>query len=206
MPWIVLTDEPQEFADLAVHAVQHLPTGPMAVDFLNGLLVTGMGRGNAAYHDKRFALLSALEDFNTAIFVDADSRVGVLPSLPSFAGGLAVLPVVQKSIAEHLETCGSWRRTAFLELARHLTGSADILGRARWCHETIVAVTKDGRESHFFSAWSAAVKFFQARGIYSGEGGVIGLAAAVAGWEVDYDALSEIAVSIKHEGGGPKKV
>jgi hypothetical protein len=94
----------------------------------------------------------------------------------------------------------------FGELAQHLTGDVDILQTARWCQETLVAVTKDGRESRFFAAWALGADFLQARGIYSGEGGVIGLAAAYAGWTVDYEALTGIAASIQHEGGGPKRV
>src|SRR5215217_8234297 len=34
VPWIVLTDEPEDFADLPVRAIRHTPTGPMAVDYL----------------------------------------------------------------------------------------------------------------------------------------------------------------------------
>lgn len=204
VPWIILTDEPDDFADLPVRAVRHQPTGPMAVDYLARLPATGEARGAAAYHDKRFALLAALENYDTAIYVDADSRISTLPPLGPFSFGLAVIPVVRKSIAAHLDVCGSWRTPAFVELAQHLSGDASILQTARWCHETIVAVTKDGGEVDFFSAWSTAAKFLQARGVYSGEGGVIGLAAACAGWSVDYDALTDLAESIKHEGGGPK--
>jgi hypothetical protein len=116
-----------------------------------------------------------------------------------------VLPVVEWSIAEHLETAGSWRRPFFVELARHLSSDPNMLLAARWCHETVIAVTKDGRESRFFRAWSFAADFLQARNVFSGEGGVIGLAAAYAGWTVDYEALTSIAASIEHEGGGPKE-
>jgi hypothetical protein len=205
VPWRLLTDEPDDFADLPVRVLRHVPTGPMAVDYLERLRPTGDGRGAAAYHDKRFALLAALQDFDTAIFVDADSRIGALPPLGVFPSGLAVLPVVQESVAEHLETCGPWRMPVFVELARHLTGDADILRSARWCHETCFAVTKDRRESAFFAAWERAADFLQTRGVSSGEGGVMGLAAACAGWTVDYEALARIARSIEHEGGGPKR-
>ena len=205
VPWIVLTDEPDEFAALPVRAIRHFPTGPMAVDYLARLPPTGEGRGAAAYHDKRFALHAALQDFDTAIYVDADSRITALPRLGVFPSGLAVLPLVKRSIAQHLDTCGSWRMPVFIELARHLTGNADILKAARWCHETFVAVTKDGRESRFFEAWARGADFLQSRGVYSGEGGVIGLAAAYAGWTIDYKTLPRIAASIQHEGGGPKK-
>ncbi|MEP6818527.1 MAG: hypothetical protein ABJA18_03265 [bacterium] len=204
VPWVVLTDEPADFADLKVRAIRHAPTGPMAADYLARLPPTGNGRGAAAYHDKRFALRAALENSDTAIYVDADSRITALPPLGVFPSGLAVLPVVNKTIAEHLDTCGSWRLPIFGELAQHLTGDARILHTARWCQETVVAVTRDGRESRFFAAWDLAADFVQARGLYSGEGGVIGLAAAYAGWSVNYESLTDIATSIQHEGGGPK--
>lgn len=178
----------------------------MATDYLKLLPLTGDGRGAAAYHDKRFALLAALEDFDTAVYLDADSRIAKLPRLRVFPSGIAVLPVVRRGITEHLEACGSWRLPVFEELARHLTGDAAILQAARWCQETCIAVTKDGRESRFFEVWAQGADFLQARGVYSGEGGVIGLAAACAGWNVNYDALTPIAASIQHEGGGPKSV
>lgn len=205
LPWVVLTDEPEDFAGLPVRAIRHAPTGPMAADYLTHLPPTGEGRGAAAYHDKRFALLAALDGHDTALYVDADSRIDTRLRLGRFPRGLSVLPVVRRSVAEHLEACGSWRLPAFVELARQLTGGAEILREARWCHEALVAVTRDGRESRFFESWGIAAEFLQARGVYTGEGGVIGLAAACAGWGVDYDALAGIGSVIRHEGGGPKE-
>ena len=202
--WIVLTDDPLDFSDLPIQAIKHQATGPMAADYIARLPQTGEGRGAAAYHDKRFSLSAALETFDTAIYIDADSRITGPFSTPTFQPGIAVLPVVEKSVAEHLETCGEWRLPFFVELAKHLTGETKILDDARWCHEALVAITKDGNESRFFSAWSTAAEFLQLREVYSGEGGVIGLAAAIAGWNVDYRALTELGSSIQHEGGGPK--
>jgi len=177
----------------------------MAIDYLTHLSKTGEGRGAAAYHDKRFALLAALEKFDTAIYVDADSRIIKLPTLSAPRSHLAVLPVVRKSVAEHLATCGSWRLPIFEALARQLTGDVEILRRARWCHETLLAVTRGKSTSEFFETWSTAADFLQARGVYSGEGGVIGVAAAHVGWNIDYDSLKKFGDSILHEGGGPKK-
>ncbi|MCU1267025.1 MAG: hypothetical protein JWM21_3343 [Acidobacteria bacterium] len=205
VPWVVVTDEPEDFVDLPVRAIRRAPSGPMAVDYLANLSPTGEGRGAAAYHDKRFALIAALQDFDTAIYVDADSRITRLPPLGVFPAGVAVLPVVQKNIGEHLDTCGRWRLPFFAELAQDLTGDDKILASARWCHETLIAVTGDGNETSFFEVWERGANFLQARGVYSGEGGVIGLAAAYAGWTVDYEALTSIGASIQHEGGGPKK-
>ncbi len=205
-PWFVLTDEPSDFADLPVRAIRHTPTGPMAIDYLQRLGPTGNGQGAAAYHDKRFALQAALQDFDTAIFLDADSRISALPPVAAFPIGLAVVPVVRKSVADHLETCGRWRLDAFEELARELLGDPAGLHAARWCHETCYAVTKDGNEHRFFWAWERGASLLQQRGVYSGEGGVMGLAAAYAGWTTDYEALAGIVPFVLHEGGGPKDV
>lgn len=205
MPWVVLTDEPEDFADLNVRAIRHAPTGPMAVDYLTRLPTTGRGRGAAAYHDKRFALLAALEDHDTAIYLDADSRLRALPSVGTFPFGISVVPSLLSNISSHLAVWGTWRRPIFEELATYLTGSAEILDFAQWCPESVIGVTKDGKESRFFEAWTVCANFFQRRDIYSGEGGVIGLAAACAGWTVDYEALKSIAGLIQHEGGGPKR-
>ena len=204
VPWIVLTDEPDEFAGLPVRAIRHMPTGPMAVDFVTRLPPTGGGRGRPAYHDKRFALQAALEEFDTAIFVDADTRVRSLPKLPQFRGGIAVVKEVDANIAEHLSRYGPDRLPAFEQLAVELTGDKAALHTARWCSEAMIAITKDGNESRFFEAWARGAKFLHGKGCFTGEGGVIGLAALCAGWTIDYKTLRKLAASRYHEGGGPK--
>jgi hypothetical protein len=204
LPFVVLTDAPGDFADLPVKAIPHTPTGPMAVDYRERWELTGGGGGATAYHDKRFVLRAALEEFDTAIFVDADSRIDPLPPLGAFPPGLAVRPAVPESIAAHLQAWGPGRLPAFEELARRLLGDVQALESAVWCYETCYAVTRDGREPRFFAAWDLAAGYLQDRGLYSGEGGVMGLAAACAGWSVDFQALEEISPRVHHEGGGPK--
>jgi hypothetical protein len=204
--WVVLTDEPREFEGLPVRAIKHVPTGPMAIDFVTKLPPLGNGRGRPAYHDKRFALQAALENFDTAIFVDADTRIRSLPRLPLFRPGIAVVKEVNASIAEHLSRWGSDRRPAFEQLAIELTGDAEVIKSARWCSEALFAITKDGNESKFFEAWERAAEFLRRKGLYSGEGGAIGLAAVCAGWRVDYQTMGRLAGSMRHEGGGPKVV
>jgi hypothetical protein len=95
-------------------------------------------------------------------------------------------------------------RSALLRGVGPAPHDAAILRTARWCHETLIAVTKDGLEARFFEAWALGADFLQARGIYTGEGGVIGLAAALAGWGVDYQAVTRTGAAVRHEGGGPK--
>ena len=146
--WIVLTDEPDDFDGLPVQTIRHAPTGPMAVDFLTKLPSTGTGR--PAYHDKRFVLQAALREFDSAIFVDADTRISSLPKLPRLPAGIAVTQGVQASIVEHLTRWGTQRKPAFEQLAVYLTGTSETLKSARWCSEALFAITKDGNESRFF--------------------------------------------------------
>ena len=40
MPWLVLTDEPDDFKGLPVRAIRYAPTGPMAIDYLARLRTT----------------------------------------------------------------------------------------------------------------------------------------------------------------------
>jgi len=203
-PWVVLTDEPGEFQGLPVRAIKHQPTGPMAIDFGTRSPAMGIERGEPAYHDKRFALQAALEEFETAIFVDADTRVRALPRLPVFRAGIAVTKVVNASIAEHLSRYGSHRRPAFEKLAVQLTGDVEMINSARWCSEALFAITRDGKEGKFFETWERGAELLQSEGLFTGEGGVIGLAAVCAGWTVDYETLGKLARKMKHEGGGPK--
>jgi hypothetical protein len=176
----------------------------MAIDFVTRLPPTGDGGGSPAYHDKRFALQAALEEFETAIFIDADTRVNSLPRLPVFPPGIAVTKHINASIAEHLSRWGPDRRPAFERLAVELTGDVEVIETARWCSEALFAITKDGNEGKFFETWERGAEFLHGQGTFTGEGGVIGLAALCAGWTVDYETMERLARAIKHEGGGPK--
>ncbi|MEZ5288741.1 MAG: hypothetical protein R2712_28855 [Vicinamibacterales bacterium] len=204
LPWVVLTDNVADFADLPVRAVMHTPTGPMAADYVARLDPTGNSQGAAAYHDKRFALRAALDDFATAISWTRTRASPRSRCRPPFHRAWAMNPYVRRSIAEHLTTCGTWRLPAFQELTAELGLPPSALDRAAWCHETCYAVTRDGREARFFEAWERGAALLTERGVFSGEGGVMGLAAEAAGWTVDFDAVAPLFAAIEHEGGGPK--
>src|SRR5262245_34405482 len=168
-PWVVLTDEPGDVEGLPVRAIRHQPTGPMAIDFGARSPQMGIELGEPAYHDKRFALQAALEDFETAIFVDADTRVRSLPRLPVFGPGIAVTTALNATIAEHLTRYGSHRRPAFEKLAVELTGDIEMINSARWCSEALFAITKDGNEGKFFEAWERGAEWLQSEGLFTGE-------------------------------------
>ncbi len=216
IPWTVLTDDPGDFCDLPARAIYHTPTGPMASDYLTGRVTTdGHGlavshadkfRAAAAYHDKRFALMAARERAATALFFDADARLrgGCLWRKLSFKAGLAAGPVMQRSIREHLHECGSWRLPHFEALADYLGFSGDVLEKSFFLKETFISFTAHPAEEYFFALWGKAAEFMQSRGVYTGEGGVIGVAAMAAGIDVDFESLAELAEFVQHEGGGPK--
>jgi hypothetical protein len=149
-------------------------------------------------------LQEALKEFDTAIFLDADTRISSLPQLPKLGGGIAVTKVLQTSIADHLTRWGTERRPMFEQLALYLGGGVEMLNRARWCSEVLFAITKDGNEDKFLEVWRRAAEFLQSNGMFTGEGGVIGLAAVCAGWTIDFDSLDDLAALIQHEGRGPK--
>ncbi len=79
-----------------------------------------------------------------------------------------------------------------------------MINSARWCSEALFAITKDGNEGKFFEGWERGAELLQREGLFTGEGGVIGLAAVCAGWTVDYQTLGKLARKLQHEGGGPK--
>jgi hypothetical protein len=121
-----------------------------------------------------------------------------------FNPGIAVVKEVDASIDEHLSRWGSHRRPVFEKLAVELTGDAEAIKSARWCSEALFAITKDGNEARFFEVWGRGAEFLHGQGVFTGEGGVIGLAALCAGWTVDYSSLGRLAGAMRHEGGGPK--
>lgn len=202
--FLILTDAPGEFADLPVTAEHLTPTGPMAIDYLAGVSPQHQ-RGQEAYHDKRFVIARALRDYDTALFLDADMRLAARPIVGTFRPGLTILPGEVRSISAHLSIHGSYRRPFFVELARQLGGNDSVLDAALWVPEWCYAVTRDdGRERRFLETWGQAAGFMQANAVFSGEGGVMGLCAAMVGWTVDRMGLSQVAPLIRHEASGPK--
>ncbi len=195
---VVATDDVADFAHLEnVRTVAVTPTGPVAADYTPAMRLGGAG----AYHDKRFALEAALELAPTAVLVDADSRLHGPVVVPALAPGLAVAHGTPESVLSHLLWAGVRRLPAFIGLARHL-GDESLLSRGLWCQESCLAVRRDDRSADFVAAWGAAAGYLQGRGLFSGEGGVIGIAAALVGWEPSFTALDVLGESVQHERGG----
>jgi len=99
----------------------------MAIDFQRSL--PPGNEGEPAYHDKRFVLRAALAEFDTAIFIDADSRIRSLPRLP-LRPGIAVDKTLRASITDHLSRFGPMRKPALEQLALELMGETNVLNSA----------------------------------------------------------------------------
>jgi hypothetical protein len=69
---------------------------------------------------------------------------------------------------------------------------------AQWVGESLFIITRDeGKEQDFLKIWSKLATYSELRGMYSGEGSIMGLAATKVGWQIDkrdiWDSLRQIA-------------
>ena len=175
---VILTDRPDSFANLGNVVVQPFKQ--------QGVL--------HCYHDKRFALKTALTLANTAIMVDVDACFDVkIPDLvwqPGVEG-------LTEDLVEHVSQYTP-------ERLPHLNAIAEKLGvditNTIWLGEALFTVTRDrGKEHEFLDVWNQIARYLQLRGIHAGEGLAIGLAAAKVGWRPQQsDAWQQIAAIWKH--------
>jgi len=76
----------------------------------------------------------------------------------------------------------------------------------RWSLRALLCGRADEwqRFDELFDAWDRGAQILQLQNLFTGEGGVIGLAAKYAGWAIDYKRINKLAASVLHEGNGPK--
>jgi len=72
VPWFVLTDDPDDLFKICPCSDPARPDGSDGVDYLALLPPTGEEARPPPITTKGFALLAALENFDTAIYLDAD--------------------------------------------------------------------------------------------------------------------------------------
>jgi len=160
---IVLTDRPADFASYPqVRPVRH------RLQSVKG------------YHDKRFVVAKALETFETCIFLDADVRIiGAVPETMEFLPGITARHGC--GILKH--NTRKNRDSKALPLIRDTAHRLNLdLQDVPWLHEFMFAFTRQADLSQdFFDAWEEIANFFQSKGIYGGEGNVMGLAAEKVG-------------------------
>jgi hypothetical protein len=165
---IVLTDQPTDFQDcLHVIAIKH------TLQSVKG------------YHDKRCVIEQSLERFDACLFLDSDVRIlGPVPTSIDWLPGITARTGC--SILKHNSGDRPRKELAVIEQAAHKL--AINLDQTQWFHEFMFAVKKQaGAETDFLTLWQTISYFFELQGVYDGEGNVMGLAAAKAGFPIQFD-------------------
>lgn len=182
---LILTDKPQEFSQYShVLAFKH------------------QQQSIGCYHDKRFVIAKALSLFNTCIFVDADIRI--LDKLPSEIKWLPGITAVScTSIVKHnqayinsVDHVYQPKRHKDIEILKKLAKKLNLDledNNIQFVMEMLFAITKqDGREIEFLKHWDNIALYCELNGFYGAEGYAIGMAAAKAGLQVQWDAMQGI--------------
>lgn len=157
------------------------------------------------YNDKRFVIKKSLERFDSAIFIDADTRiVKPLPDNLAFSPGITG---TYRNLREHLNKYHSKDIDLIKKLADKLNIS---LPDVDWIGDSLFVVTKDGeKEKEFFKMWELIASYLEMKGMHSGQGRVMGLAATKVGWKVkkteSWKKLHQIKKHIDASDNKPKK-
>ncbi|MBD2778464.1 hypothetical protein [Iningainema tapete] len=178
---VIYTDDTQDFSSYTnVLAYQHKQQG-----ILN------------CYNDKRLVLAKALEKFNAAVFVDADTRIlNNIPFAVQWKPGITAGHC--ENLIEHVTKYNPERLKPLKKVALKLNLPLD---NTNYVGECLFVIARDeGRELEFFKQWGRIGRYLELRGIHGGEGNTIGLAAAKVGWNVNRDGWQAIRKITKHIG------
>ncbi|MBE9082509.1 MULTISPECIES: hypothetical protein [unclassified Tolypothrix] len=182
---LILTDKPQEFSK-----------------YPNVLAFKHQQQSIGCYHDKRFVIAKAISLFNTCIFVDADIRI-----LDKFLSEMTWLPGITAvsctSIAKHnqvyIDSVNDKykpKRSRDIEILRKLAKKLDLDledTNIQFVMEMLFVITRqDGKEIEFLKHWNNIALYCELNGFYGAEGYAIGMAAAKAGLQVQWDAMQGI--------------
>lgn len=147
------------------------------------------------YHDKRFVLREALQHFKTAIQIDADTRLTkpIVATIEPLKG-LGALHI--KKLAEHAQRYNPQRLPHLQKVSEKLNIPFE---SATYVGESLFALSQSPQVDEFIEAWGKIGRYLELRGIYSGSGNAIGLAATKVGLEIyPPNWLSEVRSSLKH--------
>ena len=172
IPFVVLTDKPQQFAN---HA--------------NVLAFKHRQQSIGCYHDKRFVLAKALSLFNSCIFIDADMRIlAPIETTLEYEPGITA-HTVWTNILKHNKK--QYEIKLLFRMAEKLNLNLEEIS---FVHECLFIVTKDsGKEQEFLNQWNKIAPYFELNGFCRGEGHTIGLAAAKAGLMIKRDSMESIS-------------
>ncbi|MEB3182097.1 MAG: hypothetical protein VKL59_24130 [Nostocaceae cyanobacterium] len=150
------------------------------------------------YHDKRLPIARALSEFRVAIFLDADMRIiAPVPDNINWIPGITAGH--QENLLEHIEKYTPEKLVCTRKLAPKLKLD---LASTKYIGECIFIVTRDGgTEKEFIQEWGKIGRYFELNKHHSGEGTVMGLAAAKVGWDVHREGWEAIRNVTHHLGG-----
>lgn len=150
-------------------------------------------------NDRRLLLASALVDYPTVVHLDADSRVeSRLPdrvdARPGLSGRCA-------NLADHIGVAGAHTRRRAIVLERAAERLDVSLLHVKKIWEPLYVISRDGgRESEFLDLWRKLAYFAELRGLHTGDGNLMGLAAEKVGWTICHtDTIRTLRAAVKHE-------
>jgi len=175
---VVGTDEPQEFRDIPnVVAFKHRQKGIFH-----------------CYNDRRFVVEKALSMFPVAIHIDSDTKIlANVPEQIEFSPGISGC---HENLIKHINRYRKKDRGLIEKVAQKLDipwESAD------WIGESLYIVSRDsGKEKEFIKVWGTLANYLELQGIHSGDGNLMGLAAAKVGWTVNSDSWKKLQIITEH--------
>jgi len=167
---------PQSSLVVGTDAPQYFDNSPNVIAFKHtqkGIL--------HCYNDKRFVLEKSLKLFPTAIFIDADTRL--IESLPDNLDFTPGIVGCHQSMVEHNKKYRPRDLPNLIRVSEKLGIPSE---QVNWIGESLFIVTRDGgKEQEFLHFWGKIALYLEMKGMHSGEGSIMGLAAAKVGWTVD---------------------
>ena len=163
---IVFSDEPDDFKD-----------------YQNILTFKYVQKGIPhCWNDRRFVIEKALSMYNTAIHIDADTRI--LGNVPE---QIEWLPGITAMTDDLLQHASDWMYSPDVQLINKVAKELNIaLEKARLIHESLYMITRDdGRELEFLKQWDILTKTLELRGYTSSDGYLMGMAAQQIGWNMN---------------------
>lgn len=140
---------------------------------------TGLKR---PYNDKRFPLQRGLQDYETAICIDADTRFNQeIPADLRFRPGVEAAQM-EPVLIHKPEGQNPRLRKLFFNFSKRM--GLDV-NKVCWIQESLFAVTRDGtgRAEEFFRLWGILAVEFQLAGLHV-DGHPIAFAAGSLGWNI----------------------
>ncbi len=148
------------------------------------------------YNDKRFVIKKALQQFRTVIQIDADTKITAsLPQNIDQSPGIAGSYLA--NMVEHSQRYNPRRLCHLNKLASKLGQEPNDI---TFVGEALFAITAEGAQAkEFIRQWDLMARYLEIKGLHSGEGNIIGLAAAKAGLEITAPAwVADIKTASEH--------